>query len=158
MGPLEDVTAAWPILCEGSAERLDASGSSVVDSASSTEVPRSLSSPAATTRNLHRCFLGGMGAFSANLTLSGIWSPVLRRFHINVLEMHAVLNTITLKGASFAIQLFRPVLITCPLFITSTNKVAHALSADGRCVVGASSCRTAPADSSRVIHSRRLEC
>ena len=99
MGPPEDVTAAWPILCEGSAERLDASGSLVVDSASSTEVPRSLSSPAATTRNLHRCFLGGMGAFSANLTLSGIWSPVLRRSHINVLEMHAVMNTITLKGA-----------------------------------------------------------
>ena len=41
----------------------------------------------------------GWGASSANWTLSGTWSPVLRRSHINVLEMLAVLNTITLKGA-----------------------------------------------------------
>ena len=62
MVPPEDVKAAWPILREGSAGRLDASGSSVVDStvASSTEVPRSLSSPAGTIRDLHQCFAGGL--------------------------------------------------------------------------------------------------
>ena len=40
----------------------------------------------------------GWGASCDRWTLQGSWSPVLRHTHINVLEMLAVLNTITQRG------------------------------------------------------------
>ena len=69
MVPPADDTAAGTILRDGSARRLNKSGSSVVDSASSPKVPRSLPSPVGTTRNSHRCFELGLGGVLHQLDL-----------------------------------------------------------------------------------------